>query len=194
VETDFFYLKDVDWQVGHIGISDFGHTYWVLALILCESENEDSSLKLIEAMIQMIEDASGKPEFVLVDGGAALEAAINRMNISREQKDKAIVRLRRCFAHNGRMPGKRRENGLMGGKGSIPRGMLTRGVKYDVMAKVSHEDIVIGTFYHVPGHIHGCVGQMSNKNLSQHPSSCTTYLTSTSYPIGKRTSMQHICC
>ena len=54
-------------------------------------------------------------EFVLVDGGVALKAAIGSLNASRALKDKLLLVLRSCFAHNCRMPSLRGA-GIRGGR------------------------------------------------------------------------------
>ena len=107
----------------------------MLAFIICESENENTAYMLIDAAISMIDAMGGLVEFALVDGGAGLEAAIKKLNVEREIKNKLLVRLCLCFAHAGKMPGRHR-TGLRGGKGSAPRGLLEKGVKYEVMAEV----------------------------------------------------------
>ena len=135
LELDFFHVRGTIYQVGHIGITGFDKKYWVLALIICESENKDTAYTLIDTAITMIEKQGGLVEFALVDGGSALESAIKKLNVEQEKKNKLITRLRLCFAHAGKMPG-RHHTGMRGGRGSVPRGLLERGVSYEDMGKV----------------------------------------------------------
>ena len=136
VELDFFHVKGAPYYVGHIGVTGFDRNYWVLAMIICESENEDTAYTLIDTAVTRIEEQGGMVEFALVDGGAGLEAAIKKLNVEQEKKDKLITRLRLCFAHAGKMPG-RHSTGIRGGRGSVPRGLLERGVSYEDMGRVS---------------------------------------------------------
>ena len=61
----------------------------------------------------------------LVDGGCALEKSLLDNNVMQ----------RRCFAHVARMPHSR-GGGYRGGKGSLPRYLLDRGVAQKEMSKV----------------------------------------------------------
>jgi len=139
LEMDFYHLRNgAKYQVGHIGVSDYGHHFWLLALIICESENEKSALRLLKAAVDIIEAAEGSVEFVLVDGGTALKAAIDTLNVSRREQEISKLLLRACFIHKMRLPGSR-GGGYRGGKGSIPRGLLEKGVSNKQMGRVSNK-------------------------------------------------------
>ena len=68
------------WQVGHFGISDRNHKYYVLCFIIAKSENHEAAGKLIERACKL-----APIDKVLVDGGGALAKAIgikDQMNIN----------------------------------------------------------------------------------------------------------------
>ena len=135
IELDFFKIKGVKYQVGHLGVSDMGHRYYLLCFIICESENKFNAVKLLEAALELIESANGEIEFVLVDGGRALKAAVDALNLGLRASELVEAIIKACFTHNMRSPGKR-GGGKRGGNSSFVRYMLDHGVKNDVVSKV----------------------------------------------------------
>ena len=60
IELDFYHLPGVGYQVGHLGIPDFGHNYWLLVFVKSKSENEDTSFKLLKTAVDLVEEARGR--------------------------------------------------------------------------------------------------------------------------------------
>ena len=60
-----------EWQVGHEGISDRNHKYFLLCFIIAKSENHEAAGKLIDRGCELV-----KMDRILVDGGKALDKAI----------------------------------------------------------------------------------------------------------------------
>ena len=87
LEMDFFMsvCKGNQWQVGHIGLSDRDHTYWILCMIIAKSENHHSAGLLLKRATQLLNNAGGDGRCVLVDGGKALDKAIGEENEERVQ-------------------------------------------------------------------------------------------------------------
>lgn len=72
-----------EWQVGHIGLSDKYHKYWILCLIIAKSENHTAAGLLLKRATQLLRDAGGDGRCVLVDGGKALDKAVRKENEKR---------------------------------------------------------------------------------------------------------------
>lgn len=170
LESDFFYVEDNDkeWQVGHIGCSDLKRKYWPLVFVISRSENTKYARQLLKSAMLLVEHANGYVSQNLIDGGGALQKAIDEENESnREIKVVAEGKLnsiesgsvnndvhhidewvkdanrpdvvaRRCLAHVVRMPGSR-GGGKRGSKGSLARYLLNNGVSNKVMSKVSSD-------------------------------------------------------
>ena len=85
LEMDFFMsvCKGNQWQVGHIGVSDRDHKYWILCVIISKSENHESAGILLKRAIELLQNAGGDGRYVLVDGGKALDKAIVKENAER---------------------------------------------------------------------------------------------------------------
>ena len=60
-----------EWQVGHEGISDRNHKYFLLCFIIAKSENHEAAGKLIDRGCELVQ-----MDKILVDGGKALDKAI----------------------------------------------------------------------------------------------------------------------
>ena len=72
------------WQVGHFGISDRNHKYYVLCFIIAKSENHEAAGKLVDRACEL-----ASIDKVLVDGGKALSKAIgikDQSNIAQLKK------------------------------------------------------------------------------------------------------------
>ena len=84
-EMDFFMsvCKGNQWQVGHIGLSDRDHKYWILCVIIAKSENHESAGLLLKRATELMNKAGGDGRGVLVDGGKALDKAVGRENEER---------------------------------------------------------------------------------------------------------------
>ena len=85
LEMDFFMsvCDGNEWQVGHIGLSDRNHKYWILCVIIAKSENHSSARLLLNRAIGLLREAKGDGRSVLVDGGKALDKAIGIENEER---------------------------------------------------------------------------------------------------------------
>ena len=108
--------------------------------ILCKSENKDSAGMLLTRALEMLNELGGDCNWVLIDGGYALEAAIKSTNSERNEDGsvtvKVLIQKRACHAHITRM-GNTRGGGKRGGKGSLPRFLLDQGIPVKTMRKVS---------------------------------------------------------
>ena len=100
IELDFFKLKLVKYQVGHLGVSDMAHRYNLLCFSLFDSENQANTIRLLETALELIELAKGKIEFILVDGGKALKAAVEEFNLGQRGKELVEAIIKVCFRHN----------------------------------------------------------------------------------------------
>ena len=78
--------KGNEWQVGHIGVSDRKHQYWILCVIIAKSENHSAALLLLKRAIELLREFGGDASKVLVDGGKALAKAIRLENEDRDRK------------------------------------------------------------------------------------------------------------
>ena len=136
IELDFFKIPNVMYQIGHVGISDFFHRYWPVLFVCCDGENQINAFRCLRVASEMIDANDGELEFIMVDGGTALKAAIDELNCSRLEKHLVEVILKACFTHNARMPGTR-GGGKKGANGSFVRYLLEHGVKYGNMCRVS---------------------------------------------------------
>ncbi|KAL7526527.1 hypothetical protein ACHAXR_004886, partial [Thalassiosira sp. AJA248-18] len=145
---DFFHIPGVEYQVGQLGISDFQHRYWMLNLVICQSENEETALQLLNFAVDLVYSAGGQVKFVLVDGGAALKAAIDSLNISLEEKGRMLAILKSCFSHNTRPPG---VNGTSrrGAQGSFIRYLLDKKVPMRTVSKTMDASVPL-TPYVIP--------------------------------------------
>ena len=95
-EIDFFLSVCLgnEWQVGHEGISDRNHKYFLLCFIIAKSENHQAAGKLIDRGLELV-----KMDRILVDGGKALDKAIdikdsanvNELKNSLPAEEKSIV-------------------------------------------------------------------------------------------------------
>ena len=94
LEMDFFMsvCKGNQWQVGHIGLSDRDHKYWILCVIIAKSENHKSAGLLLKRATELLHDANGDGRCVLVDGGKALDKAVDKEN--EERVDNALEDIR----------------------------------------------------------------------------------------------------
>ena len=88
LEMDFFMgvCTEDEWQVGQIGFSDMDHRYWILCMVLSKSENHVSAGVLLKRATGVLNEAGGDGNYVLVDGGSALNKAINEENELRKTK------------------------------------------------------------------------------------------------------------
>ena len=142
LEMDFFKgISEGDvFQYGQCGFSDIGHRFFMTNFILCKSENKDSAGMLLTRALEMLNELGGDCNWVLVDGGYALDAAISNANKERNGDGSVTVKVwiqkRACHAHITRM-GNTRGGGKRGGKGSLPRFLLDQGVPVKTMRKVS---------------------------------------------------------
>lgn len=142
LEMDFFKgISEGDvFQYGQCGFSDIGHRFFMTNFILCKSENKDSAGMLLTRALEMLNELGGDCNWVLIDGGYALEAAIKNTNSERNEDGsvtvKVLIQKRACHAHITRM-GNTRGGGKRGGKGSLPRFLLDQGIPVKTMRKVS---------------------------------------------------------
>ena len=156
LEVDYFTPRGLKstYHVGHVGFSDLSHFYWPLFYQISVSENQEAVYQLLSTTINFIEyisqcqaaestDMSDQGQIatvnvVLADGGTAILAAINQINNEiktlSKNEERGLV-LRRCFAHVIRM-GFTRGGGYRGGKGSLPRYLLEKGVSPKLMTKM----------------------------------------------------------
>ena len=137
LEMDFFLGVCVGnyWQVGHCGFSDLNHRYWILGMVIAKSENNDAAGKILEHSLKLIEEAGGKGNRVLVDGGRALSRAVLDRNRVRGLLDDIILVIRRCLAHCLRRP-MSRGGGYRGGKGSVHKALLDNDVPRRIIGKI----------------------------------------------------------
>ena len=141
LEIDFFHPnEEMPYQVGHVGVSDCNHKYWPIAYIIAPREDKDSCWKLLKTGIHLIEqkygdNPAGQVSTLLSDGGGGILSAIDAINVERAAAGKSIIKKRRCFAHNIRMPNTN-GGGKRGGKGSLPRYLLDNLCPADIMAKI----------------------------------------------------------
>ena len=84
LESDFFYVEDnnKEWQVGHIGCSDLKRKYWPLVFVVSRSENTKYARQLLKSAMLLVEHANGFVSRNLIDGGGALQKAIDEENES----------------------------------------------------------------------------------------------------------------
>ena len=136
IELDFFKLKGVYYQVGHLGVSDMAYRYNLLCFSVCKSENQTNTIRLLETALELIKVAKGEIEFVLIDGGKALRAAVEELNLGQRGKELVEAIIKACFTHNMRYPGTR-GGGKRGGNGSFVRYMLDHGVSNLTVSKVN---------------------------------------------------------
>lgn len=142
LEMDFFYPREEGpIQVGHAGISDCHHKYWPLVYSVTPSEDKDSCVRVLNNAINLVEDNGGLVSTLLSDGGGAILSAIDQINSERQLAGKPIIKKRRCFAHNIRMP-HTKGGGKRGGQGSLCRYLLDHGCPPDVMAKIMSKIIL----------------------------------------------------
>ena len=156
LETDYFTVVGVPWQVGHIGVSDYNHKYWGLAFQISDSENKQAVWELLQFALYCVENvheletndivSQAQVTHVLADGGEAIRSAIEQQSNERYDAGGQRLALRRCFAHVIRM-GMTRGGGIRGGKGSLPRYLLDQGVPPKVMAKMMS---IIIMFNYIP--------------------------------------------
>ena len=150
LETDYFKIHgdESDWQVGHVGVSDYEHKYWPLAFQVAKSENKDAVVQLLENGICLVENAcyihdqlatgieNARVTKIMADGGVAIASGISSLNDRRQEG--FDIDERRCFAHVIRM-GFTRGGGIRGGKGSLARYLLDNRVPPKVMAKMMND-------------------------------------------------------
>ena len=84
LEGDYFCVKRINsnWEVGHCGSSDYNRTYWVITWQIALSENEKLATKLFSESERLVREAGGTVTKFLVDGGTALQAAVNNVSVS----------------------------------------------------------------------------------------------------------------
>ena len=137
LDMDFFVgvCPNDEWQVGHIGFSDLNHRYWILAVVISRSENHEAAGIILKSALSLLEEAGGKGNRILVDGGTALAKAIMSENEWRRLVEDVELELRRCLAHCLRRPFSR-GGGYRGGKGSIHKALLDSKVPREIIAKI----------------------------------------------------------
>ena len=88
LEGDYFTLNGVsaDWEVDHCGCSDYNRSYWPLTWQIAMTENEPLATQLFSVSERFIIDSDGHVRKVLVDGGKALQAAVNNLANSQTAK------------------------------------------------------------------------------------------------------------
>jgi len=136
LEIDFFRgcAERDEWQVGQIGFSDFNHSYFLIGMDICRSENNISAGRLLDRALEMLNEVDGDCDYVLVDGGPALNLAIDNANKSRATA-RVKIKKRACHTHMNRLPNTR-GGGKRGGNGSLPRYLLDQGVDRKTMRKI----------------------------------------------------------
>lgn len=89
LEIDYFVsvCKGNEWVVGHLGLSDRGHKYYPMTMIICKSENHTSAGRLLTRATDLLKEHGGDARSVLVDGGKALAKAIGKENELRQAQD-----------------------------------------------------------------------------------------------------------
>lgn len=137
LDMDFFMGVSAadEWQVGHIGFSDLNHRYWILGMVIARSENSKAAGIILRHALNLLRDAGGNGNRILVDGGKALCSAIGNENEVRQLLEEFVLELRRCLAHCLRMPFSR-GGGYRGGKGSIPKKLIEDGVPRKIVGKI----------------------------------------------------------
>jgi hypothetical protein len=97
LEIDFSkgFFKCDKLQVGCIGLSDVHHVFWPMIFIVCESENQINSVRLLQTAIQIFDQcAISNVRYLLKDGGTAIQSGYE---IIKEKR--ADFRSSRCMAH-----------------------------------------------------------------------------------------------
>ena len=81
--------------MGCIGLSDVHHVFWPMIFIVCESENQINSVRLLQTAIQIFDQcAISNVRYLLKDGGTAIQSGYE---IIKEKR--ADFRSSRCMAH-----------------------------------------------------------------------------------------------
>jgi hypothetical protein len=145
LQMDFFKgcCEGDEFQTGQCGFSDLIHRYFILVMDISKSENQHSAGRLLQRALHMLNELDGDCNWVLVDGGKALNTAINNANRERMENASTTGRVvinimkRACFAHMMRLP-RSRGGGNRGADGSIPKYLLEQGVDKKTMRKVRH--------------------------------------------------------
>ena len=134
---DFFVgvCPDDEWQVGHIGFPDMNHRYWILAVVISRSENNEAAGIILKSALSLLKEAGGRGNRILVDGGKALAKAIMSENEWRRLVEDVELELRRCLAHCLRRPFSR-GGGYRGGKGSVHKALLDSKVPREIISKI----------------------------------------------------------
>jgi hypothetical protein len=123
---------------------------------LSKSENQHSAGRLLERALQMLNELGGDCNWVLVDGGKALNTAIDNANKRRMENASATggvvinIMKRACHAHMTRLP-RSRGGGNRGAEGSIPKYLLEQGVDKETTRKVRHHCVCAYALCHCCG-------------------------------------------
>ena len=158
LEMDFFKgcCDGDEFQAGQCGFSDLIHRYFILVMDLSKSENQHSAGRLLERALHMLNELGGDCNWVLVDGGKALNTAIDNANKRRMENASATggvvinIMKRACHAHMTRLP-RSRGGGNRGAEGSIPKYLLEQGVDKETTRKVRHHCVCAYALCHCCG-------------------------------------------